>query len=236
MMLPTAFVLAGGLGTRLTGAFPDTAKCLVPVAGRPFLGWIMDYLAVEGIEHMHLCLGHQAEQVLEYLSVQAAPIRVTVSREHEPLGTAGALRHAIPPQAHDILAMYGDSYTGVPLRNFWSRYLDSGQDGQMAVILAGATGVAANVSLTGARVRHYSKTDSASHTHVDHGVLALSAQVLREDDASDLSSCLSRLATQGGLGAFEMPADRPFAEIGTPEAWAATCARFAGGTLPSPPS
>ena len=40
----TAVVLAGGLGTRLRSA-TDVPKVVAPVAGRPFLSWLLDPLA-----------------------------------------------------------------------------------------------------------------------------------------------------------------------------------------------
>jgi D-glycero-alpha-D-manno-heptose 1-phosphate guanylyltransferase len=40
-----AIVLAGGLGTRLRSAVPDLPKPMAPVAGRPFLCWILERLS-----------------------------------------------------------------------------------------------------------------------------------------------------------------------------------------------
>ncbi len=44
-------VLCGGLGTRL--GYPGQ-KCLVPVAGRPFLHWKLDQLVKHGATEIHL--------------------------------------------------------------------------------------------------------------------------------------------------------------------------------------
>ena len=38
-----AIILAGGLGTRLRDTVPDLPKCMAPVAGRPFLFYIINY-------------------------------------------------------------------------------------------------------------------------------------------------------------------------------------------------
>jgi D-glycero-alpha-D-manno-heptose 1-phosphate guanylyltransferase len=41
MKIPEAIILAGGLGTRLRDAVPDLPKCMAPVAGRPFLFYVI---------------------------------------------------------------------------------------------------------------------------------------------------------------------------------------------------
>ena len=41
----TALILAGGLGTRLRSVVPNRPKVLAPVAGRPFLSFLLDQLA-----------------------------------------------------------------------------------------------------------------------------------------------------------------------------------------------
>ena len=57
----TMIVLAGGLGTRLRFAVPDLPKVLAPVSGRPFLAWLLEALAREGVGRCVLSLGHRAE-------------------------------------------------------------------------------------------------------------------------------------------------------------------------------
>ena len=53
-MVDTAFVLAGGLGTRLKSTVSDVPKPMAIVAGRPFLEHLLDYLVNQGIEHIVL--------------------------------------------------------------------------------------------------------------------------------------------------------------------------------------
>ncbi len=44
-----AIVLAGGLGTRLRSVVADLPKPMAPVAGRPFLAWILDRLVASRV-------------------------------------------------------------------------------------------------------------------------------------------------------------------------------------------
>ena len=41
-----AIVLAGGFGTRLRTVVSDVPKPMAPVAGKPFLCWLIDRLAI----------------------------------------------------------------------------------------------------------------------------------------------------------------------------------------------
>jgi mannose-1-phosphate guanylyltransferase len=58
-----AFVLAGGLGTRLRPQFAELPKGIAPVAGQPFLAHLLAWLGRRGVRDVVLCTGHGAEQV-----------------------------------------------------------------------------------------------------------------------------------------------------------------------------
>lgn len=83
-----AVILLGGKGTRLASLYPDRPKALVPVAGRPFIEWQVDWLQRGGVTDIHLAAGHMAEQIQEWAAQQD---QITVSQEPHPLGTGGAL-------------------------------------------------------------------------------------------------------------------------------------------------
>lgn len=113
-----AVLLIGGRGTRLRTLYPDRPKALVPVAGRPFLEWQLEWLARGGVRQVHLAAGHLAEAVQAWLRTRGAPrlrlgdhvCAVSFSAEPEPLGTAGGLRFAAETVAGDpLLVCNGDS-------------------------------------------------------------------------------------------------------------------------------
>ena len=62
-----AIILAGGLGTRLRSTVPDLPKCMAPVAGRPFLSYVIDYLRMQGIERFIFSLGYKWGLIEEFL-------------------------------------------------------------------------------------------------------------------------------------------------------------------------
>src|SRR5439155_25333129 len=62
-----AFVLAGGLGTRLRPRFGDLPKGLAPPGGRPFLAHLLEWLAGAAVREVVLCAGFGAERLREAL-------------------------------------------------------------------------------------------------------------------------------------------------------------------------
>ncbi|MBI5877162.1 MAG: nucleotidyltransferase family protein [Chloroflexi bacterium] len=108
--LTRAFILAGGLGTRLRPLSGDRPKGLMPVGGQPFLHRLVDRLAAHGINDIVLCLGYGAPAIITHFDavpVQGATLHYSV--EAEPRGTAGALRVAEPYWASSNLILNGDT-------------------------------------------------------------------------------------------------------------------------------
>ena len=112
-MIPQAVILLGGKGTRLAARFPDRPKALVPVAGRPFLEWQLDWLKQNGVANVLLAAGHQADVLAAYLAARPPDgLDLVLSREPRPLGTGGALKFVEPLLATDpVLVFNGDSLT-----------------------------------------------------------------------------------------------------------------------------
>ena len=109
-MIREAIVLAGGLGTRLRSALPDTPKCLAPVAERPFLFHVINYWRTQGVEKFIFSLGYKHEQIQEYLSNYFPTLSRNEVIEEEPLGTGGALIRTLKSceQPH-VLVLNGDT-------------------------------------------------------------------------------------------------------------------------------
>ncbi len=95
-ILPSqAIVLAGGFGTRLRSVVSDVPKPMAPIGGRPFLAYLLDYLAAQGIKTVTLALGYLGELIERHFGERYRGIRLTYSYEREPLGTGGAVREAL---------------------------------------------------------------------------------------------------------------------------------------------
>jgi len=100
-MPPTdLLVLAGGFGTRLRSVVAAVPKPLAPVCDRPYLHYVIDRWREQGIVSFIFLLHHQAELIEDYLQSQQLSGRlgqcqVRTVTEPEPLGTGGAIAHAV---------------------------------------------------------------------------------------------------------------------------------------------
>jgi D-glycero-alpha-D-manno-heptose 1-phosphate guanylyltransferase len=89
-----AVVLAGGLGTRIKHLVPGLPKPMVPVAGRPFLEWVVRYLIKQGIRKVIISSGYRAETIERHFqNSMIQNVAITCAAENTPLGTGGGLRH-----------------------------------------------------------------------------------------------------------------------------------------------
>jgi D-glycero-alpha-D-manno-heptose 1-phosphate guanylyltransferase len=83
-------VLAGGLGTRVQSIAGGGPKVLLPVAGRPFLSYVIDYFRMQGVSRFIFSLYYQADAVEQYLKEEYPTLDYSISIEDQPLGTGGA--------------------------------------------------------------------------------------------------------------------------------------------------
>ncbi|MHA4808710.1 nucleotidyltransferase family protein [Flavitalea flava] len=111
MSIKEAIILAGGSGTRLRGAVPDLPKCMAPVAGKPFLSYLIDYFREEGIQRFIFALGYKSEVIETYLKDNLPSASYRISLEQEPLGTGGAIQLACTLVSDKtVLVLNGDSF------------------------------------------------------------------------------------------------------------------------------
>jgi len=89
-----AIILAGGFGTRLKEALPNLPKSLAPVAGRPFLFYIINYLRSQSVTRFIFSLGYLHEQIEDFLAKEFSTLDYEIVIEQEPMGTGGGIRLA----------------------------------------------------------------------------------------------------------------------------------------------
>ncbi len=130
----TAVILAGGLGTRLRSVVADRPKVLAEIHGRPFLLYLLDQLAVAGVNSVVLCSGFLGEQIEELFGNSYGSMSLLFSHETSPLGTGGALRCALPLlESETLLVMNGDSFCHVDFSAFYTRHYE--HDAEATILL-----------------------------------------------------------------------------------------------------
>ncbi len=113
-MITEAIVLAGGLGTRLKPVIDDLPKCLAPVAGKPFLAYLLEHAKKEGIQKFIFALGYKSEQIEEFVKKYLPEGSYIFSVEKEPLGTGGAMYKACQlVSTPDTMVLNADTFFGI---------------------------------------------------------------------------------------------------------------------------
>ncbi len=117
-----AIILAGGLGTRLRSVVSDLPKCMAPVAGKPFLYYVIEHFINQGIDKFIFSLGYKHEIIEAWLNQQYPFLFSRVSIEEKPLGTGGAIKLACKLASEkNVLVVNGDTLFAVDviqLNNF----------------------------------------------------------------------------------------------------------------------
>jgi D-glycero-alpha-D-manno-heptose 1-phosphate guanylyltransferase len=194
-------ILCGGLGTRLGELTRDLPKPMIPVAGRPYLEYVVD--AFHGFDVV-LLTGHKSDVIERHFGH-----RVQYSVEREPLGTGGALRQALPLLGERFLVTYGDV-----LRRFdYDRFVREHDEPTLAVYERISVG---NTAIEGDRVVRFDKR-AAGLPYIDAGFSLMDAGIaeLLPQRGSYEENVFPTLAAQRCLAAEVV--DHDFFDIGTPD-------------------
>ena len=115
-MIREAIVLAGGFGTRLQKVVSEVPKPMAPVAGKPFLQYILDYLIAHKVTHAVLAVGYLRETIIDFFGDQYQSLKITYSIEDNPLGTGGGILQACNYLNGDnAFVINGDTFFDVDL-------------------------------------------------------------------------------------------------------------------------
>ncbi|MDD3471871.1 MAG: sugar phosphate nucleotidyltransferase [Syntrophaceae bacterium] len=107
----TAFILAGGIGSRLKPVVWDRPKPLAPIGQKPFLEILINSILRKGIQSIVLLTGFMSEQIEDFvLKYSSGDINLVISREERPLGTGGAVKNAQAFATDPTLLVNGDTY------------------------------------------------------------------------------------------------------------------------------
>lgn len=127
-------VMAGGPGTRLGELTKDTPKPLLPVGGRLILDHVVGMLEDYGVRRIAIAVHYLAEKVEHFVNARQNRAEITLVREPQRLGTAGALGLLQPEMAREpILVVNGDVITGIDIGALCDFHSRHGFDATIAV-------------------------------------------------------------------------------------------------------
>ena len=228
----TALVLAGGLGTRLRPAVTDRPQALVEVAGRPFVTFLFDQLAAAGVNQAVLCTGYRGEQIRACLGERSGALQLIYSQEPEPLGTAGALRLALPwVSSNPALVLNGDSYCEADLGALLAWHQARPAAASLLLTQVPDTGRYGRVERDAddAVTGFVEKGAAGGPGWINAGIYVLSRSLMAGLPAGRAVSIEREVFPAWvGRGLYGCPAGGRFIDFGTPEALAQLSAFFDG--------
>lgn len=233
-MPPTeeAIVLVGGLGTRLRSELGELPKALAPVAGRPFLAYLLDRLVEAGMRRVILATGYGSAQVEAEIGRRWREMAVEYSVEDDPLGTGGAVARAARllrgTEAH---VMNGDTFLRFDLAGLERSVADSGAALGMALAQVEDVSRYGAVEVGHGRVRSFHEKGGQGAGLINAGSYFLTARAFAACPPTPAFSfeqaVLHPLAGAGLVAAYVETSD--FIDIGVPGDYRLAQARFAAG-------
>jgi NDP-sugar pyrophosphorylase family protein len=218
--LLTVAILAGGRAARLQPLTQDVPKSLLELNGEPFAVHQLRLLQANGIRRVVLCVGHLGALIRRAIGDGTSlGLRVDYSFDGpELLGTAGAVKNALPKLGSSFFVMYGDSYLPCDYAAVGRKFGSSGVPGMMTVFRNEGKWDNSNVEFEAGRILAYSKTDRTPRMrYIDYGLGVFRKEAFESAPAGrpcDLSEIYANLLHRNQLGAFEVR--ERFYEIGSP--------------------
>ena len=128
-----ALILVGGKGTRLRPYTTVIPKPLLPIGDLPVLEIILRQLKRAGVEEVILAVGHMAHLFESFFQDgKRFGLSITYSFEDKPLGTAGAIAHALDSLGENFIVMNGDLLTTLNYKKMFQFHQERGAAGTIA--------------------------------------------------------------------------------------------------------
>jgi D-glycero-alpha-D-manno-heptose 1-phosphate guanylyltransferase len=225
-----AIILAGGKGTRLRTAVPDLPKPMAPIAGEPFLKYLLKYSERDGVTRFVLSVGYKSEAIVRVFGDDFNGIPIAYAVENTPMGTGGAIRLALAQCAEkEVFVLNGDTYFDADLREL--ARLHASRDADVSVALKemvnfdryGAIDTDDEGRITAFREKAYTVRG-----YINGGVYRIGRDIFDGFDLPESFSFEAFLTRNlNTLRSYGLPSSGNFIDIGVPEDYAA-----AGTLLP----
>lgn len=221
-----ALLLAGGFGTRLRPLTYTRPKPLLPVANRPHVLHVFDLLQRHGVDDVVLLTSYLAS-TFDFLVEVARErgMRLDVTQEVEPLGTAGALKNAEAFTGDEaFLAFNGDVLTDVDLTEVVAFHRARGAEATICLTPVEDPSIYGVVAAEpDGRVRQFIEKPppgTAPTNLINAGVYVLEPSVLARippDEPCSIERATFPEMVEEGARLFATPSERYWIDIGTPQ-------------------
>jgi mannose-1-phosphate guanylyltransferase len=219
-----ALILAGGEGTRLRPLTSTVPKPVVPLAGRPFITFMIDWLKGHGVDDVILSCGYGAEDVRRVLGDgEDLGVRIRYAEEPAPLGTGGALRFAGDLLEERFLMLNGDVLSDMDISAQLAQHERTGARATIALMAVEDPSTYGLVRLNPDRsvgeFLEKPSPDEIDTNLINAGAYVLEHSLLDEMAPPGTNISIERDVFPGlvGRGLYGFEADGYWLDIGTPE-------------------
>jgi mannose-1-phosphate guanylyltransferase len=218
-----AVILVGGEGTRLRPLTSTVPKPVVPLVDRPFIAYMLEWVARHGVDDVVMSCGFLATAVRNVLGDGSQyGLRLRFIEEPEPRGTAGALKYAEDFLDERFLMLNGDVLTDLDLTAQIAQHDATGAVGTLALVpVADPTAYGLVRQHPDQSVKEFVEKPSADQ--IDTKLISAGAYVL-ERAVLDLIPADRNVSIERevwpqlvGEGLYGFAADAYWLDIGTPE-------------------
>ncbi len=197
---------------------------MAPVAGRPFLAWVIDYWQEQGIRDFIFSLGYKHEMLTTFLEERFPLLNKQYVIEEEPMGTGGAIRLACHAALSDqVLIVNGDTLFKVQLPQLEAFHLRRQSDCTLALKPMQHPDRYGTVELdANGRILHFREKQLLAEGAVNGGVYIVERRKFLEEELPEKFSFekdyLEKFFTARPL--YGLLQDDYFIDIGIPEDFA----------------
>jgi NDP-sugar pyrophosphorylase family protein len=219
MNLYPVVILAGGLATRLRPITEKIPKALIEVAGLPFIAHQLRLLKSYGVRFVIILAWYKGELIREYVGDgERYGLDVQYAFDGDsPLGTAGAIHHALPLLNGPFFVLYGDSYLPCNYDDIQGYFDHERRLGLMTVYRNHGKWDASNVEMRNSEILCYDKKKRTSRMEfIDYGLGLFKPEVfasLPQGQPADLAEIYQKLLARRDLLAYEVK--QRFYEVGS---------------------
>jgi D-glycero-alpha-D-manno-heptose 1-phosphate guanylyltransferase len=225
-----AIILAGGFGTRLRSVVSDVPKPLAPIAGRPFLAWLIDSLEAQGVSSVTLSVYHEWEKIRDYFAANPASLPISYAVEEKPLGTGGAIAFAMRQHASDtsVLVLNGDTFVKADLSGLYQMH--NASSANMSIVLREVpdSGRYGRVITEQSVVTSFKQGLPGEPGYINAGIYVLSPDIFegyRMPEAFSFEQDFMQVHVKS-LKPASFVADEYFIDIGVPDDYAKACTQL----------
>jgi mannose-1-phosphate guanylyltransferase/phosphomannomutase len=211
-----AFVLCGGLGTRLRPYTYENPKPMLKIGEKPILQYVIEHLKEHGFDEIVITAGYLNEKIVSYFGDgKKFGVKITYSIEKEAKNTAGSILEHKGKVREPFLVIMGDAITDINLKELAETHKKKGAVATVAVkhhITKVHYGVA---NLTDGYIKSFQEKPEIEH-YINIGIYIFSPRIFdfikeKEDFAKDVFPRL--LKEKQKIAAYKME-DGVWVDIG----------------------